>query len=416
MVLQEIRCIHLLSMARIVTRSQTGRTCLLIALVSCALALFVCAQTSAPVTSSSSGSKGPATMSEQLSTRERLQKPGWWPTKGTSQREGYVGAAACAQCHSAIAATQKQSAMARAASPAIDSEILRTHPLHYQLGPYTYVISRSEKSQTYSVTDGDRSVSGPLSWAFGIRMGQSWFFDYGSRTFLVPLTYYPDPKEFTFTVDQPHSAPDSLQKAVGRPLTASEVRGCFECHTTGALVDGRVDAQHAVPGVTCEACHGPGVNHVAAAKAGLFAEQGITMIMNPRYLNPVDSVDYCGSCHRTWWDVTLDESPGPKSLRFQPYRLENSRCWGKGDARITCIACHDPHRPLVTDAASYDERCLACHVRDGNATADHPGSACPTSKKDCVSCHMPQYKVVDIPVKFTDHQIRVVRAGVAIPE
>jgi len=54
-------------------------------------------------------------------------------------------------------------------------------------------------------------------------------------------------------------------------------------------------------------------------------------------------VDYCGSCHRTWWDVTLDESPGLKSLRFQPYRLENSRCWGKGDARLTCVACHDPH-------------------------------------------------------------------------
>jgi hypothetical protein len=29
---------------------------------------------------------------------------------------------------------------------------------------------------------------------------------------------------------------------------------------------------------------------------------------------------------------------------------------------------------------------------------------------------MPQYQVVDIPVKFTDHQIRVVHPGDAIPE
>jgi len=354
-------------------------------------------------------------MSEQLSTRERLQRSGWWPTKGTSHREEYVGSAVCAQCHSGIAAIQRQTAMARAASPAIDSEILRANPVHFQLGPYNYAVTRSGNTQMYSVTDANRSISGPLGWAFGIRMGQSWFFDYGSRTFLVPITYYPDTKEFTFTVDQPHTAPPSLDKAIGRPLTASEVRGCFDCHTTAGVVNGRVDAQHAIPGVTCETCHGPGAKHVAAAKSGMV-EQIASLIMNPGNLNPVDSVDYCGSCHRTWWDVTLDESPGLKSLRFQPYRLENSRCWGKGDARLTCVACHDPHHPLVTNAAAYDERCLACHVTTGKATADHPGAACSTSKKNCVSCHMPQYEVEDIPVKFTDHQIRVVRAGVPIPE
>ena len=170
-----------------------------------------------------------------------------------------------------------------------------------------------------------------------------------------------------------------------------------------------------MPGVTCEGCHGPGANHVAAGKSGLIDEIA-AKIMNPANLNPVDSVDYCGSCHRTWWDVVQDESPGPKSLRFQPYRLQNSRCWGKGDARITCVACHDPHQPLVTQAASYDDRCLACHVSEGKPSADHPGAACPASNKNCISCHMPQYQVVDIPVKFTDHQIRVVRSGVPIPE
>jgi hypothetical protein len=354
-------------------------------------------------------------MSEQLSTRERLLKPGFWPTKGTWHREEYVGAAVCSECHSEITATQKQSAMARAASPAIDSEILRAHQLNYQLGPFTYVISRSGHAQIYSVKAGDRSVSGPLAWSFGIRMGQSWLFDYGSRTFLVPLTYYPDSQQFTFTVDQPHAPPSSLERAIGRLLSPAQIRGCFDCHATAGVIDGRVDAKHAMPGVTCEACHGPGANHVAAANAGLIDEIA-AKIMNPAHLNPVDSVDYCGSCHRTWWDVVLDESLGPKSLRFQPYRLENSRCWGKGDARITCVACHDPHRPLVTEVASYDEHCFACHVTEGKPTADHPGGACPTSKKNCVSCHMPQLQVVDIPVKFTDHQIRVVRSGVPIPE
>jgi formate-dependent nitrite reductase cytochrome c552 subunit len=152
-------------------------------------------------------------------------------------------------------------------------------------------------------------------------------------------------------------------------------------------------------------------------KAGL-SEQGATLILNPKYLNPVESVDFCGACHRTWWDVTLSGSTGIKSLRFPPYRLENSRCWGKGDARLTCVACHDPHAPLKREAAAYDFNCLSCHVSVPGAkpTADHPGRACPKARKDCVECHMPKAQVVEIPVKFTDHQIRVVQPNETIPE
>ena len=53
---------------------------------------------------------------------------------------------------------------------------------------------------------------------------------------------------------------------------------------------------------------------------------------------------------------------GVFNVRFAPYRLENSRCWAEGDSRITCVACHDPHKPLSHDVASYDANCLACHV------------------------------------------------------
>jgi hypothetical protein len=366
---------------------------------------------------SPSARKTPATIADQLSTSERVQKPGWWPTKGSFPRSEFVGVAACARCHADIVAAQRESAMARTATRAADSEILRAHNLDYVLGPFSYRATVQEGVASYSVSNAKEAVSGPLTWSFGIRMGQSYFFDHNGRTYLVPLTYYPGPQSFSFTVDQPHSIPDSLEKAIGRPFSGESIRGCFDCHTTAATTSGRFEPERSVPGVTCEACHGPGADHVAAAKAGL-ADQGTTMILNPRQLKPVDAVDFCGACHRTWWDVTLGDSGGSKSLRFQPYRIENSRCWGNGDRRITCVACHDPHKPLVRDAASYDDRCLSCHVNSIGAkpTTDHPGAACPTATKNCVSCHMPQYQVVDIPVKFTDHQIRVVRPDQPIPE
>src|SRR5205085_12167381 len=119
--------------------------------------------------------------------------------------------------------------------------------------------------------------------------------------------------------------------------------------------------QDSPEGGTFKTRHGPGAEHVWAEKAGTTEERK-TGILNPRNLSPVESVDFCGACHRTWWDVALSGSTGITSLRFPPYRLENSRCWGKGDARLTCASCHDPHRPLEREAKAYDKRCLNCHL------------------------------------------------------
>jgi Cytochrome c554 and c-prime len=359
----------------------------------------------------------PATRADQLATEERLRKAGWWPTKGSFPRDSFVGDSACAKCHSDIVAVQKSSAMAQTATRAPDSELLAKHPLSYKLGPYAFQAARNGSTATYSVADTTNSFSTSLQWAFGIRMGQSYLFERNGGMYMAPLTYYPEAGLWDFTVDQPHAVPESLEKAIGRRLRDDEIRGCFNCHNTAATVRDRFDPEHSIPGVTCEACHGPGADHVAAAKAGLV-EQGTPMIMNPNRLNPVEAVDFCGACHRTWWDVTLSGSTGLKSLRFPPYRIENSRCWGKGDARLTCVACHDPHGALARDSASYDPRCLTCHVNSVGAktTADHPGAACPKARKDCVSCHMQKYQVVDIPVQFTDHQIRVTRPNDPIPE
>jgi len=101
----------------------------------------------------------------------------------------------------------------------------------------------------------------------------------------------------------------------------------------------------------------------------------------------------------------------PSVVRFQPYRLEKSRCWREtADERLTCVACHDPHQQLVRDDLSYDKRCLTCHRPE--ATGTHTGKACPTgAKAQCVSCHMPKVKVASMHGEFTDHYIRVVNAG-----
>jgi hypothetical protein len=133
------------------------------------------------------------------------------------------------------------------------------------------------------------------------------------------------------------------------------------------------------------------------------------LIFNPARLTPPQSLDFCGACHRAWWDVA--DVTDIHSVRFPALRLEQSKCWGNGDARLICANCHDPHQELAREASAYDGKCLSCHtssaaekIPPANVTA-----ACPVSAKNCTSCHMPKYEIPGMKISFTDHKIRVVK-------
>jgi hypothetical protein len=183
---------------------------------------------------------------------------------------------------------------------------------------------------------------------------------------------------------------------------------CFGCHSTAASTDGQFHPDRLIPGVTCEACHGPGAQHVAQMSLEHDARTS-TLIFNPARLSPADSVDFCGACHRTSADVSLSFITGIFNLRFPAYRLEQSRCWGNGDARLTCIACHDAHKPRVQHAAFYDKVCVSCHAPASGAPKERATAigACKVSNHDCVSCHMPKYTIPSMHTDFTDHKIAV---------
>lgn len=360
-----------------------------------------------------------------LPTEMRIESPGWWPTKGDASRDAYVGATACAKCHASTAAAQQATAMAHAATRTADAAILRQHDhLVFRLGPYNEEIATTgEKSilrvSKETTSNETASLSVDLLWAFGVgHMGQTYIYQRNGSFYESQLSFYSSSQSLNITPEHSLAIPSNLEDAAGRRLTAAETRRCFGCHTTASVAKDQFDLNAAELGVTCEACHGPGANHSAAMKAGM-QEQGVALIMNPKRLDPVDSVDFCGACHRTWEDVVGNgfTGIGVYNVRFAPYRLENSKCWGKGDARLTCVACHDPHRPLESDAAVYDSRCLQCHVSQAGAkkSADHPGAACRVSTKNCTTCHMPK---IETPVQhsiFTDHWIRIVVPGKPYP-
>ena len=228
------------------------------------------------------------------------------------------------------------------------------------------------------------------------------------------MSFYTAPQSLDITPGQSRSVPATLEAAVGRAIPPNEARLCFGCHTTASTTKNQFDPSGSYPGGTCEQCHGPGAQHVAAVRAKT-EKRGSGLIFNPAQLARVDYVDFCGACHRTWQDVVSGHmiDAGLFNVRFAPYRLENSRCWAEGDSRITCVACHDPHKPLSHDVASYDANCFACHVSNtvDKKSAIHPGASCPVAIRNCASCHMPKVGSPNLHSTFTDHLIRIAKPG-----
>jgi len=367
----------------------------------------------------------PVLLRAQLSTYDHLTEPGWWPRREPSSRKEFSGNAACAKCHARITASQENTPMARTLMPAASADVLHSgNDFSFRNGKYLYQIKQKSAGPELTVTDGEHTVATNLVWAFGSgKLGQSYLFLRDGNYRESRVTYFSSLKNLNFTPTRALLSPHDLEEAEARPVDIAEVRRCFGCHSLGANVGGQLDTSKASLGVTCEACHGPGLKHLQAMEAsqlegGVGEEAGRKLIFNPGRLSPGDTVDFCGSCHGTWRDVKLARVTGISNVRAQPYRLMSSKCWGQGDERLTCIACHNPHEPLSTDAAGYDSKCLACHVGSPafEPTKDHPGAACPVATKGCTNCHMPKIEIPDMHSAFADHLIRVVRPGAPIPD
>lgn len=354
-----------------------------------------------------------------MATTERLEGSGWWPTKRSAPLVDFADASECVRCHAKIAETQLATPMAHAASPAINADVLREHPdVAGQLNSYAYKISLRDGASVYSVSKASASFSEPLPWAFGVgNKGQTYVYQHEGQFYESRMSFYKSLQGLDLTTGHSNRPPENLEDAAGHLLDPDSLRLCFGCHTTASTTSAGFDTSHLSPGVNCEACHGPGARHAELMDAEQ-KEEGRRAIFNPARLSPVALVDFCGACHRTLNDVYEMGVTGLANVRFQPYRLENSRCWGDGDARLACTACHDPHKQLVREAAAYDEKCLACHVAPTvkKISADHPGKGCPVAKKGCTSCHMPRVELPSMHAPFVDHRIRIVRAKEKYPD
>jgi Cytochrome c554 and c-prime len=344
--------------------------------------------------------------------------------------KSFVGQKACADCHKSKTQTQSQTAMAKALKIATESEVLRSHPkMTFRSGPYSFEIVSEGGQNLYRVSDGQNTLSEPILYAFGnAHVAQTYVYRRNGKLYEARVSYYTAIDALDWTIGDALNPAPSLEEAAGRDIDSDEARNCFSCHGTAAVVDAKLQLEHMVPGVTCEACHGPGGSHAAAR---LVAPEASGDIFNPKMLDAETlSQEFCGACHRGVDAVAMmPDLGGINNVRFQPYRLFNSRGHDSQNPQFACTTCHDPHLDLQHGGAAYDAKCTTCHSPHASErltggqkeasgkrpAASRSGKSCPVASERCVSCHMPKVEIPGAHFKFTDHRIRVVRPGDPYP-
>jgi hypothetical protein len=298
--------------------------------------------------------------------------------------------------------------------PGDNPTLERLPKLTFAKAGYTYTVETRDGKSLYTVTDGSRSLSLPVHWGFG-KAAQTWVLERDGKLYESMVSYYPSISGLAITTGDENLAPRTVEEALGRELAAPEVKACFGCHASNTLSNSHLSLPSLQPGLTCEHCHTGASSHLLDA----IESQSPSALPDLRKLSSEEISNFCGQCHRAWDVVVRGSWRGPLNVRFQPYRLANSRCYDGGDPRISCLACHDPHQDVIRDHATYDAKCLACHATKSPTTAasdtkDTPKS-CPVAKANCVSCHMPKVELPNGLITFTDHQIRIVRPGEPYP-
>jgi predicted CXXCH cytochrome family protein len=213
---------------------------------------------------------------------------------------------------------------------------------------------------------------------------------------------------------------------------------CAECHSTNLLksfdaASNTYDTTWSEIDVSCEACHGPGSDHVTWAEIQPMARPEIDdygLVVRTGGISSREQVELCAPCHSRRselgdWDhstAALLDSHLPSLLDQGLYHadgqiLDEVYVWGSFTQSkmyandVRCTDCHDAHSMKLLFEGN--DLCLQCHRADAYDTADHHfhkkiHEGRPSDGALCIKCHMPEqpYMVID---ERADHSLRVPR-------
>ena len=343
----------------------------------------------------------------------------------------------CAECHAEIVADYRRNGMShtwRTVSTGIAPELKGESQVADLVSGYRYLVSVSNSGIEQIETSGD-DVKHELRRSAEYLVGSG-------KNAIAPVTaehgYLTQMPAAWFSRDHAWRMNPGFElqnHRFDRPITP----GCIACHGTEAIHEPPTPNRFQEPvvdGIACHRCHGPTEQHVAFWTAATDAKvpPDLTIAKQDESLSetisltPGQSNDLCLQCHLQG-DVTVYE-PDTNPFEFHAgdrlrdhrhdflvdlgeqsalgvashgARMLQSRCYTASSGELTCVLCHDPHKPSGDfDADHYDSKCATCHTPQ---SCNRIGAARETAAATgCVACHMPQRASQEgIHLVFTDH-------------
>jgi len=234
---------------------------------------------------------------------------------------------------------------------------------------------------------------------------------------------------------------------------------CADCHSTNVRKNYDLRARayattYAEVDVACEACHGPGSNHVAWAKKrrgdwkkydpnkgltiALDERKGVAWTIDPATgnsrRNPQNlskqEIQMCARCHARRGQIHEDYVHGqPVDDDYRVALLDSDLYFPDGQikgevyeygsfiqsrmyhAGVTCSDCHDPHSLKLR--ADGNNVCLQCHSAKRFDSARHHFHRVGSAGAQCIACHMPTRTYMVVHARH-DHSIRVPRPDLTL--
>jgi Tfp pilus assembly protein PilF len=380
------------------------------------------------------------------------------PPAATSAHATFVGAGACAGCHGRENAAWQNSQHAKAMQHAtLDTVLGDFNNIRFTYDGIVSTFFRRD-GKFFVNTDGadGRLADFEILYTFGL---------YPLQQYLVA---FPDGRMQALSI-----AWDARPKSEGGgrwyhlypndhitykdPLHWTRLNQnwnwmCADCHTTKLDRNYNVAANTYATtwkeiNVACEACHGPGSNHVAWAKhapgSEKLADHGLIVALDERRAvtwtkvaatgNAVRSAPLtserelavCAQCHSRraafasgmdhdgrlfdTHDIALLSEPlyfADGQQHDEVYDLGSflqSKMHAHG---VTCSDCHDPHSGRLR--APGNAVCAQCHAALNYDVPAHTLHVAGSAGAQCAACHMPtrNYMVID---PRHDHSIRIPR-------
>ncbi len=247
---------------------------------------------------------------------------------------GYVASDACRDCHPQKHATWFASyhrTMTQVAQPDVmlgdfnDVKLSQNgQDFHLRNVDGVCWVEMLDPAAIPGTAAASQRVQRPIVMTTGSHHMQAYWFPIGVRRTLAifPFVFLNETQEWI-----PRSAAflgptnDRVSYEIGRWNS-----DCSKCHSTHPqtreMTYGEFDTQTAEFGISCEACHGPGQQHIAYHRDSSVNKDALSLsndpIVNPENLTHVRSSQVCGQCHSV---LTLKGDPqkiNVEGVAFRP--------------------------------------------------------------------------------------------------